>query len=148
MRLEPLGELKLAYDEDGFTLVQPYGSEEGTGWGGGSGTIEGPRLRGQVRWLNVPHRRSDVVMLPHCHGRIQTDDDATILFLMEGRTPLTGDEAGQQLLRISFESDAAAYAWVNTAFVVVEGVISEDPPGSAHYVMRARLYQCVHDLEA
>lgn len=146
MRLELIGELKLAYDDDGFTLVQPYGSEEGTGWGGGDGSIEGERLRGSVRWLNVPHRRSDVVMLPHCHGRIETDDGATIIFLMEGRTPLTGDESNQQLLRLSFETQAPAYDWLNTAFTVAEGIIAADPAGSQHYVMRARLYRCVHDL--
>lgn len=64
MRLDPLAELKLAYDEGGFTLVQPFGTEEGSGWGGGDGTIDCERLRGRVKWLNVPHRRSDVVMLP------------------------------------------------------------------------------------
>lgn len=147
MRLEPLGELKLAYDEGGFTLVQPFGTEEGSGWGGGEGTIEGERLRGSVTWLNVPHRRSDVVMLPHCHGRIQTDDDAMVLFFLEGRTPLTGEESGKQLLRLTFESDAPAYAWLNTAFTVAEGIIVAEPPGSEHYVMRARVYRCVHDLE-
>lgn len=147
MRLEPLGELKLAYDEGGFTLVQPFGTEEGSGWGGGDGTIDGERLRGSVRWLNVPHRRSDVVMLPHCHGRIQTDDDAMVLFFMEGRTPLSGEESGKQLLRLTFETDAPAYAWLNAAFTVAEGVIAEDPPRSEHYVMRARVYRCVHELE-
>ena len=147
MRLEPLADLKLAYDEDGFLLVQPFGTEEGTGWGGGDGTIEGDRLRGHIRWLNVPHRRSDVVMLPHCHGRIQTDDDATILFFMEGRTPLSGPESGKQLLRLQFETDAAAYAWLNTAFTVAEGIITEDPPGSERYVARARVYSLVHELE-
>lgn len=146
MRLEPLGELKLAYDDAGFTLVQPFGTEEGTGWGGGDGAIEGDRLRGRVQWLNVPHRRSDVVMLPHCHGRIETDDDATILFFMEGRTPLTGDESGKQLLRLSFQTDAPAYAWLNTAFTVAEGIIAADPPDSDHYVMRARVYRCIHEL--
>lgn len=147
MRLEPLAELKLAYDEAGFTLVQPFGTEEGTGWGGGDGTIEGERLRGRVQWLNMPHRRSDVVMLPHLHGRIRTDDDATILFFMEGRTPLTGDESGEQLLRLTFHTDAPRYAWLNTAFTVAEGVVAADPPDSDHYVMRARVYQCIHELE-
>lgn len=147
MRLEPLAELKLAYDEGGFTLVQPFGTEEGSGWGGGDGTIEGDRLRGRVQWLNVPHRRSDVVMLPHAHGRIQTDDDATILFFMEGRTPLTGDESGKQLLRLTFQTDAPGYAWLNTAFTVAEGIIVADPPDSDHYVMRARVYHCLHELE-
>jgi hypothetical protein len=98
--------------------------------------------------FNAPHRRSDVVMLPHCHGRITTDDGATILFLMEGRTPLTGDEADEQLLRISFEAEDARYAWLNTSFVVAEGGIREDPPGSERYSMYARVYRCLHELEA
>jgi hypothetical protein len=29
---------------------------------------------------------------------------------------------------------------------VAEGIIAADPPGSEHYVMRARLYRCAHDL--
>jgi hypothetical protein len=148
MRLEFLAELSLEYGDEGFLLVRPYGTEEGSGWGGGEGRLEGERLRGSVRWLNAPHRRSDVVMLPHCHGRIATDDGATILFLMDGRTPLTGDEADEQLLRLSFETDDPRYAWLNTAFVVAEGVIRADPPGSEHYVMHARVYRCLHELLA
>ena len=147
MRLEHLAELKLAYDEAGFSLMQPFGTEEGTGWGRGDGSIEGERLRGRVQWLNVPHRRSDVVMLPHCHGRIETDDGATVLFFMEGRTPLTGEESGKQLLRLTFQTDAPAHAWLNTAFTVAEGMIAADPPGSEHYVMRARVYRCIHELD-
>lgn len=147
MRLEPFGELRLTYEERGFTLVKPYGSEEGSGYGAGSGTIAGDRLRGTVRWLNAPHRRSDVVMLPHCHGLIETDDGATFVFLMEGRTPLTGEEADQQLLRLSFETDDPSYAWLNTAFIVAEGVIRDLDPGTERYAMVARLYRCVHELE-
>ena len=74
MRLEPLGELHLAYGERGFALVRPYGTEEGSGYGTGAGTITGERVRGTVSWLNAPRRRSDVVMLPHCHGLIDTDE--------------------------------------------------------------------------
>ncbi len=92
--------------------------------------------------------RDWVSQLPHCHGRIDTDDGATILFLMEGRIPLTGDESNEQLLRLTFETEAAEYAWLNTAFVVAEGIIAEDEPGSEHYVMRARLYECIHELKA
>jgi hypothetical protein len=146
MRLEPIGALRLAYSDEGFALVRPFGSEEGSGWGEGDGTITGDRLNGSVRWVNAPHRRSDGVMLPHAHGRIRTEDGALILFLLEGRTPLEGDEAGQQLLRVTFEADDDRYSWLNTSFVVAEGVIRESPPGSEHYVMHAELYRCVHEL--
>lgn len=64
-----------------------------------------------------------------------------------GELPLSGEESGKQLLRLTFQTDAPAYAWLNTTFTVAEGIIAEEPPGSEHYVMRARVYQCVHDLE-
>jgi hypothetical protein len=147
VRLEPIGELQLAYDDEGFDLVQPYGTEEGTGCGGGTGTVRGERLTGRIRWLNIPHRRSDVVMLPHVHGRIRTDDDADIVFFMDGRTPLTGDEADHQLLRLTLETADPRYAWLNTAFVVAEGIIAEVEPGSSRYAMRARIYECRHEFQ-
>ena len=138
--------MRLAYGEEGFALVRPFGSEEGSGWGEGDGTISGDRLHGSVRWVNAPHRRSDAVMLPHAHGRIRTNEGALIVFLLEGRTPLEGEEAGQQLLRVTFESDDARYAWLNTSFIVAEGVIRESEPGSGRYVMHAELYRCIHEL--
>lgn len=146
MRLEPIGTIRLAYGSDGFLLVKPYGSEEGSGWGEGEGTISGDRLRGSVRWMNSPHRRSDAVMLPHAHGLIRTDDGASIVFLLEGRTPLEGNEANQQLLRFTFETDDVRHAWLNTAFVVAEGVIRESELGPGLYVMHAELYRCIHEL--
>jgi len=148
MRIEPLGELLLTYGERGFVLVRPFGSEEGSGYGTGTGTIAGDRVNGSVSWVNAPHRRSDVVMLPHCHGLIDTTDGATIVFAMEGRTPLTGTDANAQLLRLSFETDDPRYAWMNTAFVIAEGVIRELEPGSERYGVVARLYTCVHELQA
>jgi hypothetical protein len=147
MRLEPIGTLQLSYSDEGFVLVRPYGSEEGSGWGEGDGTISGDRVRGTVRWMNSPHRRSDVVMEPHAHGRIHTDDGAVILFLLEGRTPLEGDEAGQQLLRLSLEAEDERYTWLNSALVVAEGIIRESEPGSDRYVMHAELFRCIHELQ-
>jgi hypothetical protein len=86
--------------------------------------------------------------MPHAHGRIQTDDGVTILFLMEGRTPGSGEEEGRQLLRLMFECDDPRYAWVNSAFVVAEGVIRQVEPGSERYAMVANVFRCVHELEA
>lgn len=53
MRLELLAEPTLAYGQEGCLLVRPYGTEEGSGWGGGEGRFDGERLRGSVRWLNA-----------------------------------------------------------------------------------------------
>ena len=93
MRLEHLCDIELCYQSlpfgtKKFVLVRPYGGEEGSGYGEGDGTVSGERLRGQVRWVNHPHRRSDGVMLPHAHGLVATDDGALVMFTLQGRTVL------------------------------------------------------------
>ena len=81
MRLEHLCDMELVYQQttlldDKFVLVQPYGGQEGTGYGEGDGIVTGERLTGTLRWVNQPHRRSDSTMLPNVHGIIRTRDDA------------------------------------------------------------------------
>src|SRR5574340_1008422 len=83
MQLVYLCDMELVYREeslygDTFILVRPYGSEEGTGYGEGDGIVKGSKLSGKVRWVNHPHRRSDVVMMPDINGSLQTDDGAHI----------------------------------------------------------------------
>ena len=142
MRLELLCDLELSYRDlplgDSFVLVRPYGTEEGSVYGEGDGRVSGARLSGSARWVNHPHRRSDGVMLPDAHGYILTDDGATLLFSLRGRTTFEG-APGQQLLTMLFETAAEQYRWLNTALCVVEGLIVE-----GH--MRAHVYVCVHEL--
>lgn len=121
-------------------LVRPYGGEEGSAYGEGDGTVTGPKLQGQVRWVNHPHRRSDGVMLPDTHGVIMTEDGATILFTMQGRTVFAQGQ-GQQLLTVLFETEAGAYRWLNTAVCVLEGLVD-----GKMSVMRAKIYVCRSDL--
>ena len=61
MQLEYICDMELVYREEllyagKFLLVRPYGSEEGTGYGEGDGSVTGPRLQGSLRWVNHPHR--------------------------------------------------------------------------------------------
>lgn len=145
MRLEHLCDLELIYRElpglgTKFVLVQPYGTEEGSGYGEGDGQVSGPRLSGRLRWVNHPHRRSDGAMLPDAHGVILTDDGATLLFSLQGRTMFVGDQ-GQQLLRVLFETTAERYRWLNSALCVLEGQIDAVRMG-----MHARVFVCVSEL--
>ena len=145
MQLEYLCAMELAYREEplygsSFLLVRPYGGEEGSGYGEGDGTLTGPRLQGRVRWVNHPHRRNDGVMLPDAHGVIITDDGATILFTLQGRT-VFAHEQGNQLLSVIFETEAEPYRWLNTTVCILEGLIGGDLPQ-----MRARVYACRSDL--
>lgn len=145
MQLEYLCAMELSYREESlyqrnFVLVRPYGSEEGSAYGEGDGIVSGPRLQGQVRWVNHPHRRSDGVMLPDAHGVIMTEEGAAILFSLQGRTFFAQGQ-GQQLLTVLFETDAEAYHWLNTTVCILEGVIDSERPH-----MRARIYACHSDL--
>jgi hypothetical protein len=145
MQLDYLCEMELSYRAEPLSqrhlvLVRPYGSEEGSAYGEGDGTVSGPALQGRVRWVNHPHRRSDGVMLPDAHGVIMTEDGAAILFTLQGRTVFAQGQ-GQQLLTVLFETEAEAYRWLNTTVCLLEGLISS---GMTH--MQARIYVCRSDL--
>lgn len=145
MRLEHVCDMELVYQEapglgEKFLLIRPYGGEEGSGYGEGDGTVTGPHLHGQMRWVNHPHRRSDGAMLPNSHGVIRTNDGATIMFSLHGRTFFDGD-TGKQLLLTTFEVEDERYHWLNRALCVLEGVIDAE-----RLAMRARVYACKHEL--
>lgn len=146
MRLEYLCDMELEHQEapglgSKFLLIVPYGSEEGTGYGEGNGTVAGPQLQGTVRWVNHPHRRSDGAMVPDVHGVILTQDGVTVMFSLQGRTIFEGD-IGKQTLLTLFEAEDERYQWLNSALCVLEGVIDAE-----RLVMRARIYVCRHELE-
>ena len=143
MQLEYICDLELFYREEPlyhgkFLLVRPYGGEEGTGYGEADGTVTGPMIQGSLRWVNHPHRRSDGTMLPDAHGVIVTNDNAVIMFTLQGRTVFEQNQ-GKQLLSVIFESEAESYRWLNKAFCVLEGLIESER-------MRARVYACQNDL--
>lgn len=141
MRLEYLCDLEMAYRAElPFVLAQPFGSREGSAYGEGDGTVTGEKLQGQVRWVNHPHARSDGTYLPDLHGVLSTADNAHILVTLQGRTVFGPDEVGEQLLQVTFQTDAERYRWLNTTFCVYEGVIGSE--GRFH----GRVYSCVNEL--
>jgi hypothetical protein len=145
MRLEYLCEMELAYEEipgfsEKFELVRPYGGEEGRGFGQGGGSVRGERLQGKLRWVNHPRRRSDGTMLPDAHGVIRTDDDATVMFHLQGRT-FFENETGKQLLTVLFEAEDERYRWLNQSYCVLEGVVDGEK-----LTMRALVHRLVHEL--
>ena len=143
MRLEYLCDMSLKYRE-GSVWMQPYGGQEGRGYGEGDGTIVGEKLRGTVRWVNHPRWRSDGVILPDAHGVVQTDDGAHIFLTLQGRTiPHEGGDA-DQLLTVTFATEDERYCWLNACFCVLEGMI--DLTLEAQESMRARVYTCVNEL--
>jgi hypothetical protein len=138
MRLEHLCDMELAY-EGNFLLIKPYGTEEGTGFGRGAGTVTGHKLHGSIEWVNHPHRRSDSTMLPNTHGVIHTGDGALVMFTFSGRTVFSPDVIGGQLLTMTLEAEDERYSWLNSTLCVVEGRIEKG-------AMRARVFSCINEL--
>jgi hypothetical protein len=148
MRLAHLCDIELTFEADPV-MVRPYGGEEGTAFGQGGGSVSGERVRGSVRWVNHPHRRSDGAMLPDLHGAITTDDGATILFVQQGRTSwveTTSGRAGNQVLWVLFETDDARYRWLNDALCVQEGKVHPQIGQGRGHLGQARIYVCVNEL--
>ncbi len=144
MRLNLLCEMQLGYDQiddkTDFTLVRPYGGEEGSGFGGGTGAVTGEKLTGTLRWVNHPHRRTDSVMLPDAHGMITTHDGAIVLFSLSGRTIITNGR-GTQLLTMLFEAEDERYRWINNTYCVMEGIINVTKG-----VVESKVWQCINEL--
>jgi Protein of unknown function (DUF3237) len=144
VRLEPLCTFEWSYDESvrlpppGYDLISPYGSDEGIGYGEGRGRASG-RIAGRCVWSNYPRRRSDGRMLPNVRGLITTDDGASILFELHGRTVFE-DEPGRQHLVGWLEAADERYRWLNDVVCIAEGRIDEAG-------MHIRAYVGVHELE-
>jgi hypothetical protein len=143
MLLEHVCDMELAY-EGAFTLVQPYESQEGAGFGVGTGTVSGDRLAGQVRWVNHPRCRSDRAMLAQAHGRITTEEGVDILFSWQGRAAPRGagqPRPGRQVLAALFEAEDARYQWLNHLVCVAEGRLHPDT-----FRLELRIYACVPEM--
>lgn len=143
MKLEHLCDMELGY-QGGFTLIQPYASEEGTGFGVGEGLVSGDQLAGRIRWVNHPQRRSDGAMLADAHGVITTGEGIPILFHLRGRAGAGRLDQGRQrqhLLSAFFETEDEHYYWLNTALCIAEGQLN---PETLH--LQLRVYACISDL--
>lgn len=146
VRLEPLSIFQWSYDEGarveapGYAIVSAYDSEEGIGYGEGRGTATG-KIAGTVVWSNYPRRRTDGRMLPNVRGLVRTDDGASILFELRGRTIFEGDEPGRQNLVGWFESADESYRWLNDVVCIAEGTI-----GAAG--MEIHIYAGIHEMPA
>jgi hypothetical protein len=128
--------------DDLLKLVVPYGTQEASLYGEGDAVFRGERLSGTARFANHARRRSDGVYLPGVHGIIRTEDDAFVLFTMEGRTQPAQDGKRRQLVTALFEAEDERYHWLNSAVCVLEGVIR-----SGGGTMNTRIYTCVHELD-
>lgn len=145
MRLAPVCQLDLAYDDHGVRTVRPFRGDEGTGYGAGTGRATGDRLSGLVRWSNQPHRRSDGVLLPDIRGVVETAGAGSVVFHLAGRidwrSEPDGIRTGIELLSGSFAAEDDEHRWLNDVLCVAEGMI--DP---ATLTLRLAVSYCINEL--
>jgi hypothetical protein len=79
-------------------------------------------------------------MLPDVRGLITTDDGASIVFELRGRTIFAeGEPSGRQNLVGWFEADDERYSWLNDVVCIAEGRIADEG-------MHLHVYSGVHEL--
>ena len=111
---------------------QLYGTMEGT--------VRGERLNGRIRLTNLAPRRPDNVNLPTLRGLLDTNDGAKIYVELTGVAHLrSADQARVFVTSFTFRTSAERYAWLNTVFAVLEGVLDKVQVGG---IARGRAYVC------
>jgi len=136
MDVEKLGRLDLRYTSLESIDLEPGGQIYGTM----EGRLDGPRLSGSVHLTNLAARRPDNVNLPTLRGLLRTDDGAVVWVEMDGIATLrSSDNARVFVTTFRCRSGDGRYAWVNTLFGVVDGVLTSVAVGGH---ATAELYEC------
>ena len=136
MELVALGELELTY-----TALESldYGSD-GQLYGTMEGRLLGDRLSGELRLTNLAPRRADNVNLPTLRGVLTTEDGASVWVELDGVATLrASDEARVFVTTFRFRTGDPRYAWLNSTFGVLEGVLDSVGVGGR---ARGRLFEC------
>lgn len=134
MELVELASLDLTYT----TLeVVDYGAE-GRLYGTMVGRLTGQRISGDLQLTNLAPRRVDNVNLPMLRGILSTDDGDVVWVELDGIATLRErDNTRVFTTTFRFRTGAEQYAWLNTVFGVLEGVLDW---GTG--VARGRAYIC------
>lgn len=136
MELVALGDLELSY-----TSLEPFDfGGEGRLYGVMEGRLTGERLSGALHLTNLASRRLDNVNLPTLRGSLSTDDGARIWVELDGIATLRpADGARVFVTTFRFRTGDERYAWLNTAFAVLEGVLDSVGVGGR---ARGRVHEC------
>ncbi len=118
-----LFDIELRYAEG--VKCAPLGEPEGQFIGGGTGTVNGPRIKGKiVRWSNFERTLAEGLCTLQVPAEIRTDDGAEIKFEALGHA-LTPDKTQPNkwinAMTVRFQTDDARYRWLNTTIGVWEG---------------------------
>lgn len=136
MEFVPLCDVELRYTA---MEMLDYGAG-GQIYGTMEGTVAGEDIRGTLRLTNLAERRPDNVNLPTLRGVLDTDDGAAVYVTLDGIATLRpADQARVFVTSMRFRTGDARYAWLNTTFAVLEGVLDSVSVGGR---ARGRAYRC------
>lgn len=140
MELEGLADVDLTYVTLGSVDYDAGGQLYGTM----EGTLRGERLSGTLELTNLASRRTDGVNLPTLRGTLDTDDGARVWVELDGIATLRAeDQARVFVTTFRFRTGDERYAWLNTTFGVLEGVLDTVGVGGR---ARGRLFGCTPTL--
>ena len=115
-------------------------SSDGRLYGTMDGTVTGERLTGMLRLTNLAVRRADNVNLPTLRGVLTTEDGAHAWVEMDGLATLRVEDGARVFVTsCRFRTGDDRYAWLNTVFVILEGVLDSVGVGG---VARGQLFEC------
>jgi hypothetical protein len=138
MKLTPLCEMEMHYTWIDYVDFGVGGQYVGTL----EGTVQGDRLQGTLKSVNVPARRPDNVNCPAFRGIIYTQDGAKIYFEFNGIALLRPeDKARVFTTSLSLRTGDARYAWVNDTVGAVEGILNTTTDQAV-----VRAFACVNEL--
>ena len=147
MRLDPLFEGDLEYEEVEHTAVSPYGDGRWFGYTPAHGTITGQRLSGDVRCHNLYRQQSvePEVFSPTYRGAIDTEDGALILLEAEGLNCFDG-ALGTVVMYMTFRTSDERYRWLNGVMAIVEALCFATDGGPDTERWKLRAFECVNDM--
>lgn len=136
MELVELAELELTY-----TSLESFDfGADGQLYGTMEGSVTGNRLNGKLHLTNLAARRADNVNLPTLRGMMTTDDGASVWVQLDGIATLRpSDSARVFITTFRFRTGDDRYAWLNSVFGVLEGVLDTVGVGG---VARGRAFEC------
>lgn len=136
MELGELGELELTYT----SLESLDFGADGQLYGTMEGRLTGERLNGELELTNLAPRRADNVNLPTLRGVMTTHDGAQVWVQLDGIATLRqSDDARVFVTSFRFRTGDDRYAWLNSVFGVLEGVLDSVGVGG---VARGRAFDC------
>jgi hypothetical protein len=124
-----------------YTSIESLDYEPGGQiYGAMEGSLSGERLSGTVRLTNLAVRRPDNVNLPTLRGVLTTGTGDTAWVELDGVATLrAADQARVIAARCTFRTGSAQLRWLNTTFVVYEGILDRVAVGGT---ARGALYAC------